>query len=162
MKFVADCMLGKLARWLRILSYDTAYDPFAEDDDLLRQAQAENRILLTRDGPLAARAPDGQCVLVAHDHLDDQVAQLVKALGLDLDRETFTRCLVCNEPILAATPEAVRDRVPPYVVQNHTRFYVCPTCDRVYWRGTHLDRMAERLAQIRARAARPEQDPEKP
>ena len=153
MRFVADSMLGKLARWLRILGYDTAYDPFAEDDALLRQAEAEDRILLTRDVPLSERAPEGCCILVAHDKLDGQMAQLVQTLGLDLDRETFTRCLICNDPIVDVSRDAVRDRVPPYVFQTQTRFHRCPTCGRIYWRGTHLDRMSERLAKIKTEAA---------
>ncbi len=151
MRFVADCMLGKLARWLRILSYDTAYDPFAEDDDLLEQALSGGRILLTRDTPLADRAPDGSCVLVEHGHLDDQIAQLVRTVGLDLDRETFTRCLICNVPIKDVSGQEIGDRVPPYILERHSRFHECPSCERVYWRGTHLDRMAERLEAIRAK-----------
>ena len=152
MKFVADSMLGKLARWLRILSYDTAYDPFVDDDDLLDQARSEGRILLTRDRPLADRAPDGSCLLVEHGHLDDQIAQLVRTLGLDLDREPFTRCLICNVPTEDVSEHKVGDRVPPYVLKRHSRFHECPSCERVYWRGTHLDRMAERLESIRAKA----------
>ena len=156
MKFIADSMLGKLARWLRILSYDTAYDPFAEDDDLLEQALSEDRILLTRDAPLADRASDGPCLLVEHGHLDDQMTQLVRALGLDLDRETFTRCLICNVPIEDVPEQDIKDRVPPYILQRHRRFHECPSCKRVYWRGTHLDRMAERLQSIRDKAADPQ------
>ena len=147
-------MLGKLARWLRILGYNTAYNAFAEDDALLRQAETEDRILLTRDGPLAERAPDGRCIRIAHDGLDDQMAQLVRALGLDLDRETFTRCLICNEPIVEAAPEAVKDRVPSYVYQTQTRFHRCPACNRIYWQGTHPDRMVKRLAAMKAAVER--------
>lgn len=152
MTFIADSMLGKLARWLRILGYDTTYDAFAEDDDLLVQAEAEGRILLTRDGPLAERAPAGGCVRIAHDGLDDQIAQLVDEIGLNLDRKPFTRCLICNKPIVEISDEDARERVPPYVFQTQTRFYKCPTCNRIYWQGTHLNRMAERLEQIRSRA----------
>ncbi len=152
MKFVADGMLGKLARWLRILGYDTAYDPLADDDTLLNRALAEDRILLTRDRPLAERGPDGCCFLVASGNLDDQMVQLVRMLGLDLERETFTRCLVCNEPILQVTPEAVRDSVPPYVFKTQRRFHACPECHRIYWQGTHLNRMRGRLKTIREHA----------
>jgi len=152
MTFVADSMLGKLARWLRILGYDTAYDAFAEDDDLLVQAEAEDRILLTRDGPLAERAPVERCVRIAHDSLDDQIAQLVDVVGLDLNRKPFTRCLVCNEPIVKISDAEARERVPPYVFQTQTRFSKCPICNRIYWQGTHLNRMVERLEQIRSRA----------
>ena len=140
MKFIVDSMLGKLARWLRVLGYDTAYDPFAED-----------RILLTRDGPLAERASGGRCLLIGHDHLDDQIGQLVRTLGLDLDRDPFTRCLVCNEPIVEISRETVKGRVPPYVYQPQTQFRECPVCKRTYWRGTHMDRMASRLERIKTR-----------
>ncbi len=160
MTFVADSMLGKLARWLRILGYDTDYDPFAEDDALLLQAEAEDRILLTRDVPLAGRAPEGRCVLIAHNKLDGQMAQLVQTLGLDLDRETFTRCLICNDSIVDVPRDAIKARVPPYVFQTQTRFHRCPSCRRVYWRGTHLDRMAERLARIKTEAAKGASGPE--
>jgi uncharacterized protein with PIN domain/uncharacterized protein involved in tolerance to divalent cations len=151
MKFIVDSMLGKLARWLRILGYDTAYDAFAEDNDLLRQARAEARILLTRDGPLAERASDGRCILIGHDHLDDQIGQLVRTLGLNLDRDPFTRCLICNEPIIEIPRDSVRDRVPPYVFQTQRHYRECPLCKRIYWRGTHMDRMESRLRRIKTR-----------
>jgi uncharacterized protein with PIN domain len=154
MKFVADSMLGKLARWLRILGYDTAYDPYGEDNALIRQAQAEGRILLTRDRPLSERMPNGRCLLVAAGDLDGQVAQLVAEIDLDLDRRTFTRCLICNEPLVALSRPKAEGRVPPYVYKTQTRFQLCPACDRVYWRGTHLDRMSERLERIRMVAGR--------
>lgn len=152
MKFVADSMLGKLARWLRILGYDTEYDPYADDDALLAQSAAEDRILLTRDAPLVDREDGGRAVLIDSGRLDEQMAQLVRTVGLDLDRDTFTRCLLCNEPIVDVPPDQVKDQVPPYVYKTQTRFHVCPCCDRVYWRGTHLDRMAERLMLIKAKA----------
>ena len=149
MKFLADCMLGKLARWLRILGYDTAYDNHAEDDDLLAAAERENRILLTRDRPLFERARSIPCVFVEKNQLDHQIAQLVTEVGLDLDRETFTRCLECNVPILDADLEQVRMSVPPFVLKSRTRFYRCPECLRVYWSGSHTDRMEARLSAIR-------------
>ena len=152
MKFVADSMLGKLARWLRILGYDTTYDPLADDDTILNQALTEDRILLTRDRPLADRSSDGRSFLIAHDGLDDQMLQLVQTLGLDLDRETFTLCLVCNEPILQVQAEAVQDRIPPYVYETQRRFHECPKCSRVYWQGTHLNRMNSRLEKIKEHA----------
>lgn len=142
-------MLGKLARWLRILGYDTAYDPFAEDDALLRLAEGEERLLLTRDRPLAERAPGGTCILVEHGDLDGQLQQLVREAGIDLDRTPFTRCLVCNEPIRDVSADEVRSDVPPYVAAHHDRFCQCPACGRIYWQGTHMHRMNERLAAIR-------------
>ena len=159
MKFIADCMLGKLARWLRILGYDTAYKTFAEDDHLLEQAEAENRILLTRDGPLFERAPQNRCIHIDHDALEDQMAQLVHALGLTLDREPFTRCLSCNTPLGEISRDEAGGRVPPYVFQAQKRFFKCPADDQVFWRGTHVDRMDERLDRIKARVAVREGEP---
>ena len=145
-------MLGKLARWLRILGYDTSYHVFAEDDDLLIQAQAEDRILLTRDVPLSRRAPDNRCLLVLHGHLDDQMAQLVNTLNISLDRDPFTRCLACNTPIIEIGQKEAADLVPPYIQRTQTHFFKCVTCDQIYWRGTHVNRMDELLSLIRSRA----------
>ena len=78
--------------------------------------------------------------------------ELFQILGLDLDRETFTLCLVCNEPILQVQPEAVQDRIPPYVYETQRRFHECPKCSRVYWQGTHLNRMNSRLEKIKEHA----------
>ena len=132
------------------------YDPFADDDELLATAIQEDRILLTRDGPLVERTPKRISVKIEHNLLDDQLVQLVSELGLDLDQETFTRCLLCNEPIAVVSQDAVRSRVPPYVLKTQERFLECPICQIVYWRGTHLDRMSERLENVRNRTAQSE------
>lgn len=153
MKFIADCMLGKLARWLRLLGYDTAYKTFAEDDDLLILSAAEGRILLTRDGPLAKRAPKGMCLYIDYGELDDQVAQMVLELGISLEGEPFTRCLTCNTLIRPLSREDAQGRVPDYIYQTREIFFDCPDCLHVYWRGTHVDRMDERLAKIKDRVA---------
>ena len=160
MTFLADCMLGKLARWLRILDYDTVYDNFAEDDDLLANAETESRILLTRDGPLADRAGDidgVRCVFIEEGRLADQIAQLVTDVDLDLSRETFRRCLECNVPIASVRLEDVATSVPAYVKATQTEFFRCPDCERVYWSGTHTERMTERLTEIRAAVERRQQ-----
>jgi uncharacterized protein with PIN domain len=140
-------MLGTLAKWLRILGYDTLFDPALTDHQLVRLARAEDRVLLTRDRELARRR-GVQSLLVASEQLDDQVHQVLVDLGLEFDR-SFSRCPVCNELLQAIDRDAARSRVPAYVAQIHDTFHHCPSCQRVYWRGSHWQRIAEHLAQFR-------------
>ena len=148
-KFAADCMLGKLSRWLRILGYDTTYFSYIADDHLLELCLKERRILLTSDRPLAERVENIQCVFLEEKELESQIVRLVSEADLDLDRETFTRCLLCNAPIEQVAPADVSDRVPPHVLETHDRFHRCPKCDRVYWSGSHHARMTDRLSALR-------------
>jgi uncharacterized protein with PIN domain len=146
MRFVVDAMLGRLAKWLRILGQDTVYSPDLEDQELVRLARAEDRVLLTRDRELARRR-GLRSLLVESDRLEEQLAQLLRDLNLDLDGPA--RCARCNALLQAMDRSAAKDRVPPYVYRRHRKFTLCPKCDRVYWRGTHWQRMRERIDQIR-------------
>ena len=143
MKFLADNMLGRLATWLRLLGYDTAYLPAADDHALARVARAEDRILLTRDVELTRRR-GVRHVLIESEKVADQLKQVFHALGLSA-RHAFSRCAECNLPLDPASKETVRSQVPPYVFQTQEHFLRCPRCQRVYWRGTHWARM---MAQI--------------
>lgn len=134
-RFVADAMLGRLARWLRMMGYDVVFLGNAEDIELLRVARSEGRLLLTRDRHLARRA--GRLgVFVESQRLQDQLRELA-ARGLITGPLETTRCPLCNAVLQELPREAARGRVPPYVYQTQQEFYVCPVCDRVYWAGTH-------------------------
>jgi len=146
MKFVADAMLGRLAKWLRILGHDTAYFPNLEDQELVRLARAEDRVLLTRDTELTRRR-GLRSLLVESDRLEEQLGQLLRDLSLDMDSPA--RCARCNALLEAIDRAAAKGRVPPYVYRRHSEFTLCPACDKVYWRGTHWQRMRERIDQIR-------------
>lgn len=138
-RFVADTMLGRLAKWLRILGYDTHYDPALDDDALLRIAQAENRILLTRDHALARRGGT-HAFLVDHEDLISQLRMIRERFG-DPGDAPFSRCPVCNARLVAVPREAVVSHVPAFVWQQYERFHRCPACGRIYWPGTHFERM---------------------
>ncbi len=147
-RFLADCNVGRLARWLRALGYDAAYHTHVEDAELVRQAAAEERVLLTRDRDLTKRRviKTGlvRAILIRDDEVTKQLRQVFAELGLGL-QGALTRCLECNaelEPRIAAT---VAERVPPYVRQTQTSYSECPVCGRVYWAGTHWQRMREVL-----------------
>jgi uncharacterized protein with PIN domain len=140
-------MLGTLAKWLRILGHDTLFDPDWDDHQLVRLARAQGRVLLTRDRELARRR-GVHVLLVESEDLDDQIQQVFADLDLQPAR-SFSRCPICNEPLLEIDRETARSRVPAYVAQTQDRFSHCPACQRVYWRGTHWRRMDEQLAQFR-------------
>ncbi len=150
MRFLADAMLGTLAKWLRILGYDTLFDPELDDHQLVRLARAEDRMLLTRDRALARRR-GVRVLLIAGEHLDDQVDQVLIDLDLKPDG-AFSRCPVCNEALETIDLDAARARVPAYVAQTHRTFRLCSICQRVYWRGTHWQKMDEQIAQFRRSA----------
>ena len=143
-KFVVDCMLGSLAKWLRLLGYDTLYANRASDRELVRVARAEGRILLTRDLALS-RSRNVSAVFVESQQLPEQLRQTITVLGLS-PTESLSRCPVCNGELQAVPVEVVADRVPPYVAQTQTQFHVCRTCSKVYWPGTHWQAMRSRLS----------------
>ncbi len=147
LRLLADGMLGRLARWLRLLGYDTAYENDADDLELARRARAEGRVLLTRDRALAARR-GLQTLLIESEALEEQVHQVQEALGPP-PHPALSRCSLCNLPLEPAAPEEVTDRVPPYVLRTCRQFLSCPGCGRVYWEGTHLKRMRQQLEAFR-------------
>lgn len=144
MKFIADVMVGKLARWLRILGIDVAYSNTYEDDEILRLAEIEGRVILTRDRPLAARARKSPCLLIKSDHYKEQVQQVVRTFGLT-EFQIFSRCIECNSLLKDVDKEEVFEKVPPFVYLTQERFALCPNCRRVYWHGTHTEEILKRI-----------------
>jgi uncharacterized protein with PIN domain len=141
--FLLDKTVGRLARWLRVLGYDAAWDPSASPRELLQRAREQSRILLTRDTLLVRRREVSRgvvrAVLVRHDSLVDQLLQLREELGLRPRGDP--RCMVCNGTLQTIEREAVRNRVPPYVAATETDFHYCSACDRVTWPATHWQGM---------------------
>lgn len=142
-------MLASLARWLRAAGHDTALAGQAMlDQELLARCRDEGRTLLTRDHALAGAA-GGRCTaLLLPDRLDDQARMLAAELGLDWAFAPFSRCIVDNVPLRAATPEEVA-AVPEPFRRRADEVKACPACGRVYWPGGHVRRMAERLERWR-------------
>ena len=147
-RFVADIMVGKLARWLRLTGSDVLFNPAWDDRELLAIARREGRILLTRDVPLASGSGEPQRLLVESDDFREQLVQVVKAYRFDPWERIFSRCLDCNAPLRPALREEVRDKVPPYVFSTRDAFKRCPRCDKILWDGTHSDDMRGLLRQL--------------
>jgi uncharacterized protein with PIN domain len=145
-KLFADAMLGALARWLRALDLDVAYDPSLDDPELVELAVAEGRTILTRDRRLTERRLARNHILIRSDDVAEQVRQVVETLGVTPDpARLLGRCLRCNQPLVDLDPEEARARVPPWVARTQQEFRHCPECGRIYWPGTHASRMRERL-----------------
>ncbi|MBD3368445.1 MAG: hypothetical protein GF405_09795 [Candidatus Eisenbacteria bacterium] len=139
-RFVADVMLGRLARWLRIMGYDVLYDNVASDPELKRVAAADDRILLTRDREIAETRLPVTVFLVEHDDVQSQIRQVARAFGLDAERDLFTRCIVCNAGLESVGREDVQGLVPSYVLETAGTFARCPDCGKIYWPATHVAR----------------------
>jgi uncharacterized protein with PIN domain len=136
-------MLGTLAKWLRLLGYDTAYDNVAGDPELARRSRAEGRVLLTRDRELSERR-GLRTVLIQSEVLEEQVQEVQSALGPPPD-PALSRCAVCNTELESIGPADVASRVPPFVLRTQSDFRRCPGCGRVYWPGTHVAEMHDQL-----------------
>ncbi len=142
-RFIVDAMLGRLARWLRVLGYDALYFSDLEDAALYVRARTEDRILLTRDRELARRK-GVRVILIGDDRVEAQVRQVVRTFGLST-ANAFTRCIECNAVLGELPREEAQPLVPPFVFTTQTRFRRCPECGRVYWRGTHWAHMVQDL-----------------
>lgn len=135
MKFILDMMLGRLAKYLRFLGYDTFYsNKIVTDEELLEIAKKEDRILITRDKKLAARY-DKSYLLTTTETME-QFKEVVKFFKLT-DENMLTRCSICNEKLIKIDKEKIKNRVPENVFKNFDDFYFCPVCGRVYWLGSH-------------------------
>jgi hypothetical protein len=141
-KLIVDGNLGKLARWLRALGCDTVCHEGRADRFLLRRAYLEERIVVTKSRTLAARPFRGRLVLITADRWEEQLVEAVAALGLSFDAlAVLGRCLECNEVLSDVEKGAVEGLVPPYILETQPGFRRCGRCGRVYWAGSHAERM---------------------
>jgi uncharacterized protein with PIN domain len=143
---LADAMLGRLAKWLRLLGYDTLYDSALSDHQIAARARAEARIVLTRDRELARRKGFHR-LLVRSDLLEEQMREVVTALGAP-PPEAQPRCPQCNASLSRLSPDQVRSHVPAHVVKTHRRFHHCPECDKYYWPGSHWRNIQSVIARV--------------
>jgi uncharacterized protein with PIN domain len=145
--FLADEMLGRLAKWLRILGYDTKYVSGIPDSELLRIAQTEGRILLTRDTLLIRRKACKNYYFIRSDHWREQLRQLWLDAGLKCEA-LLTRCAMCNKPLRTVDKESVKASVPAYVYETQEQFSRCENCRRIYWPATHVDKIRTELENL--------------
>jgi len=153
MKFIVDGMLGKLAKWLLILGFDTTFNPRWKDDELLALAKKEKRTLLTRDHGLLQRAKGLDSLFVASENWKEQVSQVLREFHLEAEVRAYSRCLVCNVPLKALSKAQARNLVSAFVYDQADSFSLCPVCGRVFWQGTHFRAMEKSLREIGVKPA---------
>jgi uncharacterized protein with PIN domain len=154
-KFIVDNNVGRLAKWLRVLGFDTLFINPIADEDLLEIARREGRIIVTKDTAFLRRREviDGRLrvVFVRSNDRFGQLREVIGALNLPAPDRWFSRCLACNAPLEAVAKAEVAGQVPPYVYATHNGFQRCSNCGRVYWPGTHWERMRAELQTVMAR-----------
>jgi uncharacterized protein with PIN domain len=147
-RFVADRMLGKLAKWLRVLGHDTLYLSRAGDKEILAGLH-EGRILLTRNRRAGSWHEHGRVLVIKANDPEDQLREVIQHLHLSLvSDDLFSRCLRCNRDLTELRREEAIGAVPEYVWHSHHRFYYCGSCERIFWAGSHPARMRQRLEEI--------------
>ena len=146
-RFAADIMLGRLAKWLRILGEDVIYGAHLSGYGLIRAARLEKRLILTRDRSLKNKQPPPTLYL-SSDHYREQLRQVIRDCGLVVGKRLFTRCLRCNTVLQGRTKDSIEKLVPPYVFSTQEKFFWCATCRRVYWPATHHQNMVDELEKL--------------
>jgi uncharacterized protein with PIN domain len=145
--FIADCHLGKLAKYLRMMGFDTLYFTQIDDNDLITLAIEQKRTILTRDRALAKRR-NIPVLFLDSIETKEQLQSLFSRFPLKEHPLPFSRCLVCNTPLQVIEKSEVLHRVPEKVQRCFFHFEYCPFCDRIYWHGDHYRRMQQFLARI--------------
>ncbi len=156
-KFLADGMLGKLTRFLRILGFDTLYFKNASDDELLTISQKDNRILITRDKELYQRAikMNIKSILITETNLENQLSQITSKISINLDLDTAeTRCPLCNTKLEQVSKYEIKSKIPEKIFTLHEEFWICKKCDKIYWVGSHWKSINKIILSITRRTYR--------
>ncbi len=143
-RFIADAMLGKLAKWLRLAGLDVIYFNDIDDNILIDKALSEDRVILTRDRNIEKRKVVKQCLMIRSDYLEEQIKQFLEYYKLNSFDMAFSRCIRCNTLLAEVQKNTLSDKVPAYVFKTNEKFKQCTSCNRIYWAGTHREN-AERF-----------------
>jgi len=150
MKFLVDRMLGKLAKELRMLGYDTIYYRGEDAHQLIQLARQEGRLILTRNTKLIPRKFDVTILEVMEDDPIHQLRELIGKGYISLDEEAlFIRCLLCNSLLNELPREEVMGKVPDFIFYQQKAFFQCPQCQRIYWHGSHQENMQRKVEKLR-------------
>jgi uncharacterized protein with PIN domain len=146
--FAVERTLGRLGKWLRLMGFDTLSEIDYPSGTFMRRIGSE-RTFLTRTRPSPRADLAQKTIFIQSNHPRDQARELIcKAAIRREDLRPFSRCSLCNEPIVWVSKDAVQRLVPDYVWETQAGFCQCPKCSRVYWKGSHTERGLERISEM--------------
>lgn len=147
-RFILDAHLGKLAKYLRMLGFDTLYQNDFGDREIIDIARKENRIILTRDKLLlrAKKVDHGYYVRETEKHA--QLIEIVKKFDLFSQFQSFTRCMTCNAELVKRNKREIEDKIDADTARIFKEFFYCPSCDKVFWKGSHFERMEKLILSL--------------
>lgn len=146
-RFMVDVNVGRLARYLRMAGFDTLYNASWDDQKILQEMQTDRRILLTRDLDLLKRKQVEFGRYIRAITPVDQLREILGLFGREVSANSFTRCLECNTPLQPVEKQDILERLEPLTIRYYTTFRICPCCDKIYWPGSHVDKMQRSLRQ---------------
>jgi uncharacterized protein with PIN domain len=147
-RFIADVMLGRLAKWLRIAGFDVLYSNKFTDDELIEISNREGRILLSRDTRLLVRKSVKEFIFLESQDIQAQLRQVFRTLRILHLSFLLTRCLSCNDALIETSREAARSRIPAFVYETQSHFKYCPACGKIFWAGTHRAAVVRTLEKL--------------
>ena len=155
MKFIVDHNVGKLVKRLRMMGCDTLFFTGEDDWQMVITALREGRVILTRDSRVMKMGVISsgrvRAIFIESDNPEEQLKQVAETIDLaNCGTGFLTICLECNRRLEERTREEVKDRVPPYVYKTQEKYMECPSCRKIYWRGTHWQAMSEELEKVKS------------
>ncbi len=146
MLFYCDIMLGRLSKYLRILGIDTAYSRYSGIEDIIKKSTAQERIILTKRKLTPKLSNRQNIFIVSSNHPEEQLKEVIRNFGLGKNHiKPFSLCLKCNRQLIRIEKKGLHGRVPDYIYNTNVYFSTCPCCNKIYWPGSHLKNMKERL-----------------
>ena len=148
-KFIADVHLGRLTRYLRIMGFDVFYKNNLSDEEIVKISAKERRAILTRDIGVLKRTGVTHGYFIRSDKVEKQTEEVVKRFDLQKSIKEFTRCLDCNSELSKIEKEKVIHSLPPKVAASQNEFFICPECQKLFWAGTHHQKMLSLVQKIK-------------
>lgn len=147
-QFISDVHLGKLARYLRMLGFDTLYENDFSDEEMIERSIREKRIILTRDLGILKSKRVTHGYFLRSTHPQEQLKEVVHRFDLKEKISPFSRCLTCNEPLVSIEKKEIEKDLLPETQHSFEKFFRCPRCKRIYWEGSHHERMTKIIASL--------------